>query len=97
MALRAISSNTLQGLVGLLDTEFLKQIDEFSENLESPKELLADEILICECNCISVADIRSQLSSPEELSEEILKSSLGLGSGCSSCLKSLSEWKNKVF
>ncbi len=62
-------------------------------------ELIPDETLICECMCVSAKDIRKFFNNDPnvEVDLDLLKKEFGLGSGCSSCVKSFSQWKNKIF
>lgn len=79
-----------------MDKEFLKQIDQVDELLE-PLEKLDDEILICECFCVSVADIRRFCADTQKVDLLALQSALGLGTGCQSCLKRSDYWVDKIF
>ena len=82
-----------------MNKEFLQQIDQMAELkidwLNCSK--LDDEILICECFCVSVADIRKLCAEKQKPDLELLKSTYGLGNGCQSCLKNQDYWTNKVF
>lgn len=60
-------------------------------------DLLNDDFLICECMCVSVLDIREQFRDSRELDLEKLKEQLSMGQGCSSCLKTIEQWKDKIF
>lgn len=81
-----------------MDKDFLHNIDNLAHIVSwQDQELLADEILICECNCINVGTIRKTLTGKEELNPKVLKEKLNLGSGCNSCIKSLDSWMDKVF
>lgn len=64
-----------------------------SESLESEK--LNDEVLICECMCISVGEIREHIRNGD-VNLSVLSQELMLGSGCSSCFKSFEQWKDKI-
>jgi bacterioferritin-associated ferredoxin len=61
------------------------------------KDFINDEVLVCECMCISAKDIRNLFSDTQIVDLEVLKKELSLGSGCSSCIKSFSEWKDNIF
>lgn len=63
--------------------------------LESKSSISEESQLICECNCISVDEIRLCLNGREP-DIDILSNELNLGSGCSSCIKSFDQWKRKV-
>lgn len=54
-----------------------------------------DDLIICECLCISVEIIRDFFKkNGTDLS--LLSKELGLGSGCSSCLRSVDNWLDKI-
>lgn len=78
-----------------MDKEFLRLIDTVDELIPRPIEKLEDEVLICECFCVSVADIRELCGTHVDL--DLLKDQLNLGSGCQSCLKKKDDWINKIF
>lgn len=59
--------------------------------------LLNDDVLICECMCVSALDIRELFRDTREIDLKMLKEQLGVGQGCSSCIKSLDQWKGKIF
>lgn len=61
------------------------------------KNQLDDNVLICECMCVSALDIREHFTNVHEIDLEKLKEQLGMGQGCSSCLKSFEQWKDKIF
>lgn len=73
-------------------------IDEFNRwRAGESKNLLSDETLICECMCVSVLDIRELFKDTREVDLKILKEKLSMGQGCSSCIKSFVQWKDKIF
>lgn len=78
-----------------MDKEFFRQIDELDELLQ-PSPKLDDELLICECFCVSVGDIR-KFSEGSKVDLEALGNSLGLGHGCQTCLKRSDDWIEKIF
>lgn len=63
------------------------------------KDFIEDEVLICECMCISAGDIRKFFNENQIVNVDLdaLKREFGLGSGCSSCVKTFSQWKEKIF
>ena len=63
------------------------------------KDFINDEVLVCECMCISAKEIKDFFIKKRTnlIDLDDLKSELGLGSGCSSCIKSFSSWKDKIF
>ena len=60
-------------------------------------DFIKDEVLICECMCISAKEIREFFDNNQVVELETLKKELKLGSGCGSCVKSFSDWKDKIF
>lgn len=56
------------------------------------------EDLICECNSLSLQDIQSFIDANNLDRNDLvqLEKKLGLGSGCSSCLKAKANWVNKL-
>lgn len=80
-----------------MDNDFFRQIDKLDELLDGPPpEKLDDQVLICECFAVSVADIRS-FSEDQKVDLEALKTAFGLGQGCQSCMKRCDYWINKIF
>lgn len=83
-----------------LDKEFLEAIEAFENEFvdhKCQKVLLADDVLICECCCVGVLEIRETCKEPKNLTEEFLRDHLGMGTGCSTCIKNMPEWKNAIF
>lgn len=78
-----------------MDKEFLRLIDTVDELLPRPIEKLDDDVLICECFCVSVADIKELCGDRMDL--DLVKDRLNLGSGCQSCLKRKDDWIDKIF
>ncbi len=68
-----------------LQTTASKSHEKFNENT-----------LICECMCLTLGDIRDFIDGKSEISLKTMTEELGLGSGCSNCLKSFKQWKEKV-
>jgi hypothetical protein len=56
---------------------------------------LDGEVLICECFCVSVNDIRN--TCPDDLDLDLLAQRFGFGTGCMTCLKDLPKWKSLVL
>ena len=83
------------------ELEALQELRELQAKGESDRnqKLLADEVLICECKCVSVGEIREALNTGniKTVDLDYLKKRLGLGSGCSSCLKNFESWKSGIF
>lgn len=81
-----------------MDKEFLRQIDQASELLtQVASEKLTDDVLICECFCVNVRDIREACSGTGEVNLEVLREGFSLGEGCKSCVKAAPDWINKIF
>jgi NAD(P)H-nitrite reductase large subunit len=81
-----------------MDKEFLRQIDQADEFLtQIGPEKLADDVLICECFCVSVRDIREACSEKSEVDLELLRRRFSMGEGCQSCVRAAPEWVNKIF
>lgn len=78
-----------------MDKEILRLIDCVDELIPRPIEKLDDDVLICECFCVSVADIRNVCSGTVDL--DLLKEQFNMGGGCQSCLKRKEDWINKIF
>jgi NAD(P)H-nitrite reductase large subunit len=78
-----------------MDKEFLRLIDNVNELIPRPTEKLDDEVLICECFCVSVSDIRELCKTRVDL--DLLEGQMNLGRGCRSCLKQKDDWVNKIF
>lgn len=76
-----------------MDREFLRQIDSLDDLLADEK--LEDEVLICECFCVSVKDIRETCAGKVDL--ELLQDQFSMGLGCQSCLKRKDSWIHKIF
>lgn len=70
--------------------EARSQIDTASHS-----DQFSDDLLICECMCISLGEIRGVLRD-KETDLFTLQKELGLGSGCSSCVKTFEQWKKKI-
>lgn len=82
------------------ELEALMELREFQVRQESRSfDRSYDDLLICECKCLSVGDIREALVTGKKNTVDLnyLRENLGLGSGCSSCLKSFDSWKSKIF
>lgn len=76
-----------------MDREFLRQIDSIEELLTVEK--LEDDVLICECFCVSVKDIRETCA--EQVDLPLLQDQFSLGLGCQSCLKNKDSWIDKIL
>jgi NAD(P)H-nitrite reductase large subunit len=78
-----------------MDKEFLRLMESVDELIPRPTEKLDDEVLICECFCVNVGDIRALCSTEVDL--DLLKDRLNLGGGCQTCIKNKDSWINKIF
>ena len=80
-----------------MEDEDLELLAEARGILSSYVEVdkLDEDLLICECMCISVRDIREtfKINGP---SLDLLVSELGMGTACSTCLKSKEDWFNRI-
>lgn len=76
-----------------------REIDKLEDyiDLKTIDLLLPNDHLICECNCVSVQDIRDCFAKEKKVDLETLAEKFLLGTGCQSCLKNVSEWKEKIF
>ena len=74
------------------------QIDKLDSYIEVDKcDQLPDDYLICECNCVSVADIKNEFTRIDDIDFELLKNKYLFGTGCQSCIKNKADWINKIF
>lgn len=81
-----------------MDKEFLRQIDKVDELLGDHSTLKFDnDVLICECFCVSAGDIRQFYGNSKEVDLKTLEMNFGFGQGCKSCLKTSNEWIEKIF
>ena len=78
-----------------MDKEFLSQIDRLQDLI--PETKLDDEVLICECFCVSVGDIRSTCVNELRVDLAKLKTEFGLGTGCQSCTTKIETWVHNIF
>lgn len=79
-----------------MDKELLAEIDQLNDLLPN-KELLEDELLICECFCVSVADIRALCQEDMKVDLDLLNKTYGMGDGCKSCVGKVNTWINKIY
>ena len=81
-----------------MDRDFLHQIDQLNELLTcSEVAKLDDEVLICECFCVNVKDIRQACAAAQKVDIRLLQETLSLGEGCQSCTKRIDSWVNNIF
>ena len=81
-----------------MDKEFLRQVEQASELLtQVASEKMHDDVLICECFCVNVRDIREACSGTGEVNLAVLRDRFSMGEGCKSCVKAAPEWMYKVF
>jgi NAD(P)H-nitrite reductase large subunit len=78
-----------------MDKEFLRLIESVDELIPQARERLDDDVLICECFCVNVGDIRSLCENKVDV--DLLKDQLNLGGGCQGCLKRIDSWVDKIF
>ncbi len=77
-----------------MNKELLHEIDNITEILPEPAKKLAGDVLICECFCVSVNDIRQAC---KVFDLQIVQDDLQLGHGCQSCLRGIDSWVDKIF
>ncbi|MFP5457999.1 MAG: (2Fe-2S)-binding protein, partial [Bacteriovoracia bacterium] len=58
---------------------------------------LADDVLVCECYCVSALDIRQACASLGVVDIPHLRERFGLGNGCGGCINRIDAWKNLIF
>ena len=80
-----------------MDKEFLKQIDHMGDLIPEVEEKLDNEVLICECFCVSARDIREAFADTQIVDLQLLQDTLNLGHGCQSCMKNKDTWIHKIF
>lgn len=70
--------------------EALGELRDYQRKIETDLDTL-----ICECKTISLETIQNHIRANDlkELNLDQLKKELGLGSGCSSCVKSKESWE----
>jgi len=77
-----------------MDEDFLDLVD-IEEELVPRDDKLDDDVLICECFCVNVGDIRETCLTKVDLCA--LSDKFGMGQGCRSCIKDKDSWIDKVF
>jgi len=79
--------------------ELQQDFDQVYAELNSATtcEKLGDEVIVCECFCVNVLDIRNTCSHLGVADLELLKSTFGLGDGCRTCLQHQDYWINKIY
>ncbi len=78
-----------------MDKDFLRLMETVDELITRPTEKLEDEVLICECFCVSAGDIRELCTTSVDL--DLLKDHFNMGQGCQTCIKNKNSWINKIF
>lgn len=64
------------------------ELDILRSSFNDSSELaLSDEVLICECKCVTYKEIKNHLG--EKIDFDFLAKEFGLGSGCKSCIEIL--------
>lgn len=79
-----------------MDNDFFKDIDNYLDLEPQMVDKLPDDTLICECFCVSVADIRSLTEGTKDIDLSFLKQQTSMGSSCKSCIKSFKSWVDKI-
>ena len=78
-----------------MEKDELELLFEARAELDRGEELDASEDLICECECVSIEDIR-EFSGGQTLNLQQLIEHFNLGAGCSSCVKNFEMWKARI-
>lgn len=79
------------------DEEFWSAIDNLHELVPSEVDKLEDDVLICECFCVSVYEIRQCLNDSHTLDVTKLTQELNMGKSCGACLKNSASWIDKIL
>ncbi len=79
-----------------MEKEILSQIDRIDDLIERSTKL-DDEVLICECFCVSVGDIRTTCQSEGAFDLTKVQDTFSFGRGCSECLKKIDSWVHNIF
>ena len=69
----------------------LREAQEALQGWKHPA--LADDLLICECYCVSLGEIRAFIKESGSADIENLQQRFQLGTGCGSCLKRREYWE----
>ncbi len=77
-----------------LDQDIGEAQAAFNEWRETP--VLGDEVLVCECFCVDVGEIRRSMEPGKEVDWCALQERLQLGSGCGTCWKRKDEWEAAI-
>ena len=80
------------------EEEFLNAIDNLHELIPSGSEKLADDVLICECFCVSVREIKECLIENHSNVADLksLSKQLKMGTSCGACIKNSASWIEKI-
>ena len=79
-----------------MEKEILSQIDRIDDLIERSTKL-EDEVLICECFCVSVADIRTACQEDGTFNQVKVQEAYNFGQGCSECLRRIDSWVHNIF
>jgi NAD(P)H-nitrite reductase large subunit len=79
-----------------MEKEILSQIDRIDDLIERSTKL-EDEVLICECFCVNVRDIRTTCEDIGIFDLSRVQEAFSFGQGCSGCLKKIDSWVHKIF
>ena len=78
-----------------MDKDFLHLMETVDELIHRPTEKLKDEVLICECFCVSAGDLRELCTKSVDF--DLLKDQFNMGQGCQTCIKNKEDWINNIF
>jgi CO dehydrogenase/acetyl-CoA synthase alpha subunit len=81
-----------------MDEDIFNQIDNLGDLLDvSARVKLEPDVLVCECFCVNVNDIREACSDNATVDLLLLQTKLSLGMGCRECLKRCDSWVDRIF
>lgn len=71
------------------ENSFTQSVDGYKDLLEDPYQVEAElkNELFCECNFVSLSELRKIARSGTEIDFTTALEALGVGTGCGSCLK----------
>ncbi len=77
-----------------MNTKWDQEIREATEALnEVDHPSLANDVLVCECFCVSLGDILDFVRETGEADVAELQRRFHLGTGCGGCLRRRDEWE----
>lgn len=73
-----------------------QQIDNWKSETQQYFQI-SDDVLICECFCVDVKDIKESFNKLNDFDINILVKKFGFSTGCTSCLKGLDKKLEHIF